>query len=199
MKIMKKDIILAGVGGQGILSIATTIGLAALKKNLNIKQAEVHGMSQRGGEVVSHLRISDSQIFSDLITKGQADMILSLEPLETLRYLPYLNESGWIISNSEPYTNIPNYPDLEMVYNEIRKYKNHVLINADEIAKKLNAPLSANMVLIGAAAHYLGFEQQEIEDAIRVQFNKKGDDIVNINIQAFREGLAFAKEYILKK
>jgi indolepyruvate ferredoxin oxidoreductase beta subunit len=195
MKIMKKDIILAGVGGQGILSIATTIGLAALKKNLNIKQAEVHGMSQRGGEVVSHLRISDSQIFSDLITKGQADMILSLEPLETLRYLPYLNESGWIISNSEPYTNIPNYPDLEMVYNEIRKYKNHVLINADEIAKKLNAPLSANMVLIGAAAHYLGFEQQEIEDAIRVQFNKKGDDIVNINIQAFREGLAFAKEY----
>jgi indolepyruvate ferredoxin oxidoreductase beta subunit len=195
MKIMKKDIILAGVGGQGILSIATTIGLAALKKNLNIKQAEVHGMSQRGGEVVSHLRISDSQIFSDLITKGQADMILSLEPLETLRYLPYLNESGWIISNSEPYTNIPNYPDLEMVYNEIRKYKNHVLINADEIAKKLNAPLSANMVLIGAAAHYLGFEQQEIEDAIREQFNKKGDDIVNINIQAFREGLAFAKEY----
>ena len=195
MKIMKKDIILAGVGGQGILSIATTIGLAALKKNLNIKQAEVHGMSQRGGEVVSHLRISDSQIFSDLITKGKADMILSLEPLETLRYLPYLNESGWIISNSEPYTNIPNYPDLEMVYNEIRKYKNHVLINADEIAKKLNAPLSANMVLIGAAAHYLGFEQQEIEDAIRVQFNKKGDDIVNINIQAFREGLAFAKEY----
>ncbi|HCM29324.1 MAG TPA: indolepyruvate oxidoreductase subunit beta [Bacteroidales bacterium] len=192
---MKKDIILAGVGGQGILSIATTIGLAALKKNLNIKQAEVHGMSQRGGEVVSHLRISDSQIFSDLITKGQADMILSLEPLETLRYLPYLNESGWIISNSEPYTNIPNYPDLEMVYNEIRKYKNHVLINADEIAKKLNAPLSANMVLIGAAAHYLGFEEQEIEDAIREQFSKKGDDIVNINIQAFREGLAFAKEY----
>ena len=195
MKIMKKDIILAGVGGQGILSIATTIGLAALKNNLNIKQAEVHGMSQRGGEVVSHLRISDSQIFSDLITKGQADMILSLEPLETLRYLTYLHESGWIISNSEPYTNIPNYPDLELVYNEIRKYKNHVLINADEIAKKLNAPLSANMVLIGAAAHYLGFEQQEIEDAIREQFSKKGDDIVNINIQAFREGLAFAKEY----
>ncbi|HPX46287.1 MAG TPA: indolepyruvate oxidoreductase subunit beta [Bacteroidales bacterium] len=192
---MKKDIILAGVGGQGILSIAATIGLAAIKKNLNIKQAEVHGMSQRGGEVVSHLRISDSQIFSDLITKGQADMILSLEPLETLRYLPYLNESGWIISNSEPYTNIPNYPDLELVYNEIRKYKNHVLINADEIAKKLNAPLSANMVLIGAAAHYLGFEEQEIEDAIREQFSKKGDDIVNINIQAFREGLAFAKEY----
>jgi len=195
MKIMKKDIILAGVGGQGILSIAATIGLAAIKKNLNIKQAEVHGMSQRGGEVVSHLRISDSQIFSDLITKGQADMILSLEPLETLRYLTYLHESGWIISNSEPYTNIPNYPDLELVYNEIRKYKNHVLINADEIAKKLNAPLSANMVLIGAAAHYLGFEQQEIEYAIREQFTKKGDDIVNINIQAFREGLAFAKEY----
>lgn len=195
MKIMKKDIILAGVGGQGILSIAATIGLAAIKKNLNIKQAEVHGMSQRGGEVVSHLRISDSQIFSDLITKGQADMILSLEPLETLRYLTYLHESGWIISNSEPYTNIPNYPDLELVYNEIRKYNNHVLINADEIAKKLNAPLSANMVLIGAAAHYLGFEQQEIEDAIREQFTKKGDDIVNINIQAFREGLAFAKEY----
>ena len=196
---MKKDIILAGVGGQGILSIAATIGLAALKKNLNIKQAEVHGMSQRGGEVMSHLRISDSPIFSDIIPKGQADMILSLEPLEALRYLPYLHESGWIITNSEPYKNIPNYPDIDQIYNEIKKYKNHVLINADEIAKKLNAPLSSNMVLIGAATHYLGFEPNELEDAIKEQFIRKGEDVININIQAFREGLAFAKEYILKK
>ena len=106
----KKDIILAGVGGQGILSIATVIGWAALDQNLHLKQAEVHGMSQRGGDVQSNLRLSRERIWSDLIPKGGCDLILSLEPMEALRYLPWLAPDGWIVTNTTPFVNIPNYP-----------------------------------------------------------------------------------------
>ena len=107
---MKKDIILSGVGGQGILSIATVIGKAALKDGLYMKQAEVHGMSQRGGDVQSNLRISDQPIASDLIPSGKCDLIISLEPMEGLRYLPYLGHEGWLVTNETPFVNIPNYP-----------------------------------------------------------------------------------------
>lgn len=90
---MNTDIILSGVGGQGILSIATIIGAAAINDNLYIKQAEVHGMSQRGGDVQSNLRISSTPIASDLIPLGKADLIISLEPMEAMRYLPYLKRT----------------------------------------------------------------------------------------------------------
>ena len=89
---MRKDIILSGVGGQGILTIATIIGEAATVAGLNLKQAEVHGMSQRGGDVQSNLRLSDETIHSDLISLGEADLIISMEPMEALRYLPYLEK-----------------------------------------------------------------------------------------------------------
>ena len=90
---MKTDIILCGVGGQGILSIATVLGQAATASGLYLKQAEVHGMSQRGGDVQSNLRLSTERIWSDLIPKGQADLIISMEPMEALRYLPYLSST----------------------------------------------------------------------------------------------------------
>ena len=110
---MKRDIILSGVGGQGILSIATVIGRAALAEGLQIKQAEVHGMSQRGGDVQSNLRISSSAIRSDLIPRGAADLIVSMEPMEALRYLPWLADDGWVITGITPLINIPNYPEGE--------------------------------------------------------------------------------------
>ena len=108
---MKKDIILAGVGGQGILSIATIIGEAATNANVQLKQAEVHGMSQRGGDVQSNLRLSNEEIYSDLIPKGKADMIIAMEPMEALRYADCLSADGVIITSSAPFVNIPNYPD----------------------------------------------------------------------------------------
>lgn len=187
---MKKDIILAGVGGQGILTIAALIGTAALQKNLNFKQAEVHGMSQRGGDVQSHLRISDQPIWSDLIPFGKADMILSVEPMEALRYLPYLAPDGWIISNSKPMLNIDNYPDLEAVYNAIKAIPHHLLIDADAIAKEIKAPQAMNVVMLGAAAKYLGFENSEIEQAINSIFARKGSAIVEANLRAFQAGTA---------
>ena len=193
---MKRDIILAGVGGQGILSTAAIIGLAAIEKGWYLKQAEVHGMSQRGGDVQSHLRISEDPIYSDLIPFGQADMILSVEPMESLRYMPYLNkETGWLVTNDMPFVNIPNYPDQEIIYGEIRKVKNHILINAEDIAKDLKSPKSANVVMLGAAIAQLGIERKYFESAIKGLFGRKGEEIVNVNIAALEAGIKFAEQY----
>ncbi|MDR0364015.1 MAG: indolepyruvate oxidoreductase subunit beta [Bacteroidales bacterium] len=196
---MKKDIILAGVGGQGILSIATMIGVAVVDKGLYVKQAEVHGMSQRGGDVQSHLRISDQPIYSDLIPMGKADMIISIEPMESLRYLPYLHpQTGWLITNSTPFINISNYPDEEEVKKEIAKIKNHVLINADAIAKDSGNSKAANMVILGAASLHLGIDFDALKKAIHASFGRKGEDVVNSNIAALEAGRQAAEEYETK-
>ena len=185
---MKKDIILAGVGGQGILSIATVIGEAALKENLNIKQAEVHGMSQRGGDVQSNLRISSDPIASDLIPKGCADLIISLEPMEALRYLPYLAKDGWIVTNTEPFVNIPNYPAIEDINAELAKIANVIKVAVDASAKEAGNPRGANIVLLGACSHLLGIEPEKFEQGIERIFARKGEAIVDSNLKAFRAG-----------
>lgn len=191
---MKKDIILAGVGGQGILSIATIIGEAALHEGLKIKQAEVHGMSQRGGDVQSNLRISSEPILSDLIPLKGADIIISLEPMEALRYMPYLAPDRWIVTNSVPFVNIPNYPELDNVMAELSKVKNLVMLDVDTIAKDCGNSRAANMVLLGAASPFLGMEAKNIEDGIERIFGRKGADIVELNIKALRAGRAVAEQ-----
>jgi indolepyruvate ferredoxin oxidoreductase beta subunit len=193
---MKKDIILAGVGGQGILSIATSIGMAAVEAGLYLKQAEVHGMSQRGGDVHSDLRISDSEIASDLIPQGKADMIISVEPMESLRYLPMLAPDGWLITNIKPYVNITNYPDIEDVINEIKTIPNHVAIDANQIAIDLGLRKSANMVILGAASPNLGLDLKDLENAITSIFKSKGEDVISANLKAFNTGREYAKNYM---
>ncbi|MDP4267272.1 MAG: indolepyruvate oxidoreductase subunit beta [Bacteroidota bacterium] len=190
---MKKDIILAGVGGQGILSIAAIIGYAALDSGLFVKQAEVHGMSQRGGDVQSHLRISDKEIASDLIPSGKADLIISIEPMESLRYLPMLSDEGWVISNTTPFKNIPDYPDINEIYNIIKSLKRSVLIDADNIAKELQSPKSANMVILGASIPYIGILFEKFEKGINSLFGKKGEELVKLNILALKAGLDAVK------
>lgn len=185
---MKKDIILSGVGGQGILSIAAIIGQAALKEGLYIKQAEVHGMSQRGGDVQSNLRLSSSPIYSDLIAKGCADMIVSLEPMEALRYIPYLSKDGWIITNSTAYVNIPNYPDQQVILNELLSFANVILLDIDLLARESGANRAANIVLLGAASVALGIDKDKLEDAIAHIFSRKGEAVVEMNIKAFNIG-----------
>ncbi len=192
---MKRDIILAGVGGQGILSIATVIGSAALEQNLSLKQAEVHGMSQRGGDVQSHLRLSDAPIHSDLIPLGGADIIISMEPMEALRYLPFLAKDGWIITNTVPLKNIPNYPEMEAVNAALAKVKNVVALDAEAIAKEVQSPRSANMVLLGASAAVMEIlEPEKLRDGIRRIFARKGDAIVDANLKAFDAGLEFSRK-----
>ena len=189
---MKTDIILCGVGGQGILSIATIIGEAAMNENLYIKQAEVHGMSQRGGDVQSNLRISSEPIASDLIPQGKADVIISMEPMEALRYLPYLSAGGWVITSSVPFVNIPNYPDVEVVNVELSKLPHVVSIDIEQLAKDNGIPRSANMILLGAAQKALGIDYAKLEAAIRRVFARKGDAVVDANIKALAIGKAQA-------
>ncbi len=192
---MKKDIIIGGVGGQGALTIATTIGLAALSEGLQLKQSEVHGMSQRGGDVQSHLRISSNSIASDLIPEGKADMIIAVEPMESLRYFNMLSkENGWLITSINPFNNISNYPDLEDVLSEIRKLPRYVTIDADKIAKDQGSVKAANIVVLGAASPYLGLKYESLEKAIKQLFGKKGDDIVQLNLKALRAGREFAEK-----
>ena len=191
---MKTDIILSGVGGQGILSIAAVIGEAALQNGLYMKQAEVHGMSQRGGDVQSNLRISDCPIASDLIPKGNADLIISLEPMEALRYLPYLKKDGWLVTNSEPFINIPNYPAIEQIMAELDKLPNKVVLDVEKIAKEVASVRSANIVMLGASSPFLGIAYDKIEDGIRSIFNRKGEDIVNMNLKALNAGLQVANK-----
>lgn len=190
---MKTDIILSGVGGQGILSIAAVIGEAALKEGLYMKQAEVHGMSQRGGDVQSNLRLSDKLISSDLIAKGSADLIVSLEPMEALRYLPYLKKDGWIVTNSQPFINIPNYPEAEKLQAELSKLPNKVVLDVETVAKEAGSVRAANMVLLGASTPFLGIDYDKIAEGIRHIFGKKGEDIVEMNLKAFKAGYDIAR------
>lgn len=185
---IKSDIILAGVGGQGILSIAASIGHAAIRSNMNLKQAEVHGMSQRGGAVQSHLRVSNQQIASDLIPLGSADLILSVEPLECLRYLPWLAKGGWVVTNSVPFVNIPNYPEIAGVITEIEKLPQYVMLNADELAEQAGSARASNMVMLGAASPFINIAVDDFEKGIADMFSRKGSEIVDINLKAFRLG-----------
>ncbi|MCR4995463.1 MAG: indolepyruvate oxidoreductase subunit beta [Bacteroidales bacterium] len=192
---MKSDIILCGVGGQGILSIATIIGEAAMAEGLYIKQAEVHGMSQRGGDVQSTLRLSSEPICSDLVPRGAADVIISMEPMEALRYLPYLREDGWIITSSVPFVNIPNYPEMAAVEAAFAGVRHVVHFDIEQMAKEHAIPRSANMILLGAAQPVLGLSSEQLDAAVRRVFGRKGEAVVEANIKALALGRAVHPEH----
>ncbi|MDR3269805.1 MAG: indolepyruvate oxidoreductase subunit beta [Tannerella sp.] len=191
---MKTDIIVSGVGGQGILSIAAVIGEAALKEGLYMKQSEVHGMSQRGGDVQSNLRLSDKPVASDLIPLGQADLIISLEPMESLRYLPYLKKDGWLVTHVQPFVNIPNYPDTEKIRAELDKLPHKLLLDVESIAKAAGSLRTANIVMLGASTPFVGIAYEKIADGIRSIFGRKGDDIVEQNLKALKAGYDAAQQ-----
>lgn len=191
---MKKDIILAGVGGQGILTIATIIGDAAAVAGLSLKQAEVHGMSQRGGDVQSNLRLSTDEIYSDLIKEGAADLIISMEPMEALRYLTYLDKEGWVVTSSHPFKNITNYPDEEALMNELNSLPHVAALPIEDVAKENNMPKSANVILLGMAARYIEIlTPEQLRESIARVFASKGAKVVEMNQQAFDLGLNAVK------
>lgn len=185
---MKYDILLAGVGGQGVLSIAAIIAQAAMADGLQVRQSEVHGMSQRGGGVQAHLRISDEKIQSDLIPLGNADMILSMEPVESLRYLSWLSTDGVLITSAEPFVNIPNYPAIEKIYDTIKTLSKGYVIKSVELAKEAGNPKTENMVLVGAALDYIPVKRETVENAIKERFGTKDPKLVDINLKALSLG-----------
>ena len=196
---MKCDIVLAGVGGQGILSIATVLGFAAVENNLYLKQAETHGMSQRGGAVQSYLRLSDQPIFSDLIPSGQAQLILSVEPMESLRYLSFLSPDGYVITNTTPFINIPDYPDPKKVLKTINELPRVVAIDAECVAMAEGNVRASNMVMLGAASPFIELPLSSLEQGIREIFARKGAGIVDLNLRAFHAGRAFAEQQLKKE
>lgn len=193
---METNIILAGVGGQGILSISYVIDMAALKQGLSFKQAEVHGMSQRGGAVQSHLRIADHPIYSDLVPKGRGTLILSVEPLESLRYLEYLAPGGMVVTNVTPYVNIPDYPKIETVLEAIGRLPHHIIVEAESLARKAGSARAQNMVLLGAASPYLGIREELLEASILEAFARKGEKVQQMNVDAFRAGKSAGQTYL---
>lgn len=185
------NMILCGVGGQGVLSLAAIIAKASLSAHLNVRQSEVHGMSQRGGEVSSHLRIGDEEIVGDLVPSGTADLIISMEPMESLRYLNYLKPNGIVITASEPVKNISNYPDVNAVYAKIAEIPGSICLEAESLAEAAGSRRASNMVLIGAASSFLPLETDGLQNAIRETFASKGESIVETNLKAFDAGRRF--------
>lgn len=185
---MKSNIILAGVGGQGLLSIAAVIGQAALQAGLFIRQSEVHGMAQRGGEVQSHVRISDREIYSNLIGKGTCDLILATEPLEALRNLVFLRESGRLVTNQVPIINIDNYPPADEVRKSLEALQHHLTLDAIALAKQAGSSLCANMVMLGAGSPFIGLDESALRTAIETIFRRKGRKVVDTNLAGFAIG-----------
>jgi len=192
---METNIILAGVGGQGIVSISFVIDMAAIWQGLRFKQAEVHGMSQRGGAVISHLRVSDQVIHSDLVPKGRGSLILAIEPVESLRYVDYLSPQGAVVSSTDPFVNVPDYPEVDRILDTIATLPKHTLVAADRLARQAGSGRAQNMVLLGAATPYLGIEEELLERGIREAFAAKGEKIQKTNIDAFRSGKAAGQAY----
>ena len=185
---MKNDIILAGVGGQGILTIAAIVGQAAMSRGMNVKQSEVHGMAQRGGSVVAHLRLSTEPIYSDLIAAGSADAVLGVEPMEALRHVHYLGPAGVLLANTEPVTNIPDYPDVADIIARLEDYTRSVVVDAGALAKEAGSSRAMNMVMLGALSPFLGLEPEDLIATIRLAFGRKGDQVVDVNLKAFAAG-----------
>ena len=185
---MKYDILLSGVGGQGVLSMAAIIGQAAIDAGLHAKQSEVHGMAQRGGSVQAHLRISDRPIDSDLIPLGSADLILSLEPVEGLRHLSWLSPEGALITAAEPYRNISDYPEVEGLLERIRSLPNGCVVEAARLAEESGDLQTVNTVMVGAAAQRLPFRRDALERAVRESFARKGEAAQRTNLAAFEAG-----------
>jgi indolepyruvate ferredoxin oxidoreductase beta subunit len=186
---MKCDLILSGVGGQGVLSMAAIIGRAAADEGMTAKLSEVHGMAQRGGAVSAHLRLSTKSIASDLIPRGTADLILSMEPVESLRHVEYLAPSGTLVTSINAFVNIPDYPDVENVLSRIRSsFPGALLIDADRLAYEAGDVMAGNTSLVGAASKLLPMKSESLEDAVRSTFDRKGERAVAVNLEAFRAG-----------
>ena len=187
---MKCDVILAGVGGQGVLSIAAIIAKAAVAKGLTVRQSEVHGMAQRGGAVLAHLRIADGHIAGDLVPKGGADLIISVEPVEALRYVSWLSPKGAVVTAAEPFVNIPDYPNLETIHNAVRSFPAHALVEASTLAKEAGLARAVNMVMVGAAQPWLPLTAEDIEATVCEMFASKGSEVIEANKRALELGAA---------
>jgi indolepyruvate ferredoxin oxidoreductase beta subunit len=196
---MKYDVILAGVGGQGVLSVASIIAKAAMSEGLEVRQSEVHGMAQRGGAVLAHMRISDKKIPGDLVPRGGADLIIAMEPLESLRYVSYLKPHGTLVTAAEPYNNIPNYPDIDGIHSSIKKLPGWRIIQSESLAKEAGLAKAVNTIMVGAASCFLPIKANSLEKTITEAFSRKDASVGQANVKAFKLGHLACKEAACKQ
>ena len=188
---MKKSILLAGVGGQGVITAANIIANAALIEGYNVITSELHGMAQRGGDVKCAVRIGN--VYSPIIPPQTADAIISLEPMEALRNLNVVSKNGIVITDINPIyppltsIGIGKYPSLDNIFERIEKHCRLIKINADELAKKAGSILTKNIVMIGSF-HALGIFPLKKESIIQSISQNIKKDYVDINIKAFEIG-----------
>jgi len=197
---MKKiyKIYLIGVGGQGTIKASTIIGEAAMKQGLNVVMSEVHGMAQRGGTVVTELKIGDAH--SPLIEEGSADLLIAFEPAEALKALNKINRQTFVIINSSPIIpftislGISEYPEVEEIIKELKKIiKNLLVLNAREIAREAGNIISENMVLLGAGVASPEFP---VDKELIIQTMKENLPLASweVNLRALENGFKKAKE-----
>lgn len=184
---MKTDIVLVGVGGQGVLTVGAILAGAALRVGLHVKQGEVHGMAQRGGTVQANLRLADHPIHSDLVPESCADLLLGMEPLETLRMVGYLAPGGVVVTAAEPFKNIV-YPSIESIHERVRGLPHAHLIEADRLAREAGSPRAVNVVMVGAASPWVPVAPDAIEAQVREHFARKGKKVVEASLRAFQLG-----------
>lgn len=190
---MNYDLVICGVGGQGVLSIAWVVDHAAVDAGLHIKQPEVHGMAQRGGAVSAFVRIADAPIASDLVPDGTASLVLSVEPMESLRYAKMLRPDGWIVTDITPLKNVAAYPDTARLFDVLFSLPHVIAVDAGALARKAGAVKAHNMVMLGAATSLLPVPAALIEKCLRALFADKGERIVAANVDAFRMGDAASR------
>ncbi|APT73791.1 indolepyruvate oxidoreductase [Thermosipho melanesiensis] len=202
MMVKEYNIIITGVGGQGILTAANLLGWAALKEGYKVRVGEVHGMSQRFGSVISYVRFGEN-VYGAMVPEGKADVILSFEPVEALRYINYLKEGGLVFTNSRPIQpvqvsmGLATYPEPEEIKNIIeKKFKSKFIsFQAEELAKEAGNIITTNVVLIGALTQTPGFpiSPETIKEVIKVSVPPKA---IELNMKAFDLGLEKAKGMI---
>ncbi len=184
------DILIVGVGGQGTLLTSRILADVAVQMGYDVKVSEIHGMAQRGGSVVTQVRYG-KKVYSPIIKKGDADILLAFEKLEAARWLDYIKPDGMVIINDERVDPLPvmsgkvKYPEdiVDKIQNLI---PNTRLINATEIAGQCGNARAANVVLVGVLAAVAGLPVKEMESAIRALVPEKA---ININLKAFEEGM----------
>ena len=172
---MQYNIILCGVGGQGILFLSKFFIQVAMKAGLNAKQSEIHGMAQRGGSVFAHLRLSDGEIYSPLIPEHCADMVISMEPLEVYRYTNFINKNTKLIVNATPFKNINNYPDEEKVLAPLKQNGVFLIENA------------FNITLAGCASKFLPVNKEVFSEVLS-EMSKKSQELYEKNKADFEKG-----------
>jgi len=185
---MNYDLVICGVGGQGVLSIAWVVDQAAVEAGFHIKQPEVHGMAQRGGAVSAFVRIADAPIASDLVADGTASMVLSVEPMEALRYARMLRPDGWIVTDITPLKNVATYPEAGRLFEVLFSAPRLIAVDAAALARRAGMVKANNMVMLGAAASLLPMPAELVEKHLRALFAAKGERMEAANVKAFRMG-----------